>query len=193
MRIDGQQPTTRRAWLRGVSALGAAWAAGVGAGAGGVAVPVVAQVLDAPVPGVAPVSGQGLGHHGAQSPFPPLTRRDDVVPWSVLGAVGTRRVGKRLLPEFTPTIWAFNGTPVRIQGFMMPLEPGERHRRFLLASVPLTCAFCVPGGPESMLDVHTRSPVPYRMVGVVVQGVLQVLPDDAQGLYYRMTDAIVVP
>ncbi len=187
MSTDPPRPLTRRDWLHQAPAAGLALAPLMAAGRG------QAQVLESPVPGVAPLSGQGLGHHGAQSPFPPLARRDDVVPWSVLGAVGTRRVGKRLLPEFTPTIWAFNGTPVRIQGFMMPLEPGERHRRFLLASVPLTCAFCVPGGPESMLDVRTRNPVPYRMAGLVVQGVLQVLPDDPQGLYYRMSDAIVVP
>ena len=41
---------------------------------------------------------------------------------------------------------------------MMPLEPGERQKHFLLTSVPLTCSFCVPGGPESMVEVKTKMP-----------------------------------
>ena len=54
---------------------------------------------------------------------------------------------------------ALNEKTQRIQGFMMPLEPGEKQTHFLLSSVPLTCAFCVPGGPESMVEVKTRTPV----------------------------------
>jgi hypothetical protein len=81
---------------------------------------------------------------------------------------------------------------VRLQGFMMPLGPGEMQRHFLLASVPLTCSFCTPGGPESMVEVRTREPVKYSLGAVVVQGKLQVLQSDPQGLYYRITGAVGV-
>jgi hypothetical protein len=75
---------------------------------------------------------------------------------------------------------------------MMPLEPGEKQKHFLLSSVPLTCSFCVPGGPESMVEVKTKTPVKYVMEPVVVEGNFAVLDDDAYGLYYRMTDAVAV-
>jgi hypothetical protein len=75
---------------------------------------------------------------------------------------------------------------------MMPLTPGAQQSHFLVSSVPLTCSFCVPGGPESMVEVRTKAPVKYVMEGVVVEGPLQVLPDDPQGLYYRMNDAVLV-
>jgi len=50
----------------------------------------------------------------------------------------------------------------------------------------------VPGGPESMVEVKTRTPVRYSMEPVVVEGRLLVLADDPYGLYYRMTDAVPV-
>ena len=84
---------------------------------------------------------------------------------------------------------ALNQKTLRLQGFMMPLDPGERQTHFLLSSVPLTCSFCVPGGPESMVEVKTKTPVKYSMEPVVVEGRFSVLHDDAYGLYYRMIDA----
>jgi hypothetical protein len=81
---------------------------------------------------------------------------------------------------------------VRVQGFMMPLDPGQEQRRFLLTSVPLTCSFCTPGGAESMVEVRTRDPVKYTTNALVMQGRLHVLAQDPTGLYYRMSDAIAV-
>lgn len=178
---------------------GLAWALTLVAGA------VSAQTLSSPIaagstrpaaPAPAAASrgldlpgGQGAGVHGANSPFPPLSARDDVVPWSVLTSVKTRNDKNRILPAFTTAQWALNQKTQRIQGFMMPLDPGATQRHFLLSSVPLTCSFCVPGGPESMVEVRTRTPVKYSMEPVVVEGRFQVLSDDSYGLYYRITDA----
>ena len=74
----------------------------------------------------------------------------------------------------------------------MPLEPGQRQKHFLLTSVPLTCSFCTPGGPESMVEVKTSSPIAYTLEPVVVEGEFSVLADDNYGLYYRMLNAVVV-
>jgi hypothetical protein len=74
----------------------------------------------------------------------------------------------------------------------MPLAPGEKQTHFLVSSVPLTCSFCTPGGPESMLEVRTRTPVKYSLEAVVVEGRMQVLDDDPMGLFYRMTFAVPV-
>ena len=74
----------------------------------------------------------------------------------------------------------------------MILEPGEKQKHFLLSSVPLTCAFLVPGGLESMVEVKTKSPVKYSMVVVVVEGQLSILKNDRYDLNCRMTDAVAV-
>lgn len=172
---------------------GLAWALAAGS--------VSAQTLSSPIAAGRPTAaaaaprgldlpgGQGAGVHGANSPFAPLSDRGDVVPWSVLTSVKTRNIKNRILPVFTTEQLALNQKIQRIQGFMMPLDPGATQRHFLLSSVPLTCAFCVPGGPESMVEVMSRTPVKYSMEPVVVEGRFQVLSDDSYGLYYRITDA----
>jgi len=147
--------------------------------------------LDAPIQGGLP-AGSGAGVHSPQSPFPPLKERADVLPWSQLTNVKTRVAKNRVLPVFPADIQALDGTPQRVQGFMMPLEPGEKQTHFLLSSVPLSCSFCLPGGPESMIEVKSKTPIRYGMEPLVVQGRLNVLPDDPYGLYYRITDAVPV-
>lgn len=147
--------------------------------------------LDPPIAGGIP-SGSGAGVHSAQSPIPPLKERADVLPWSFLTNVKTRIEKNRVLPVFPPAILALDGKPQRVQGFMMPLEPGEKQTHFLLSSVPLSCSFCLPGGPESMIEVKSKTPIKYGMEPLVVQGRLAVLHDDQYGLYYRITDAVPV-
>ena len=115
-----------------------------------------------------------------------------MLPWSVLTTVKTKVEKNRVLPVFPSTIQALNLKSQRVQGFMMPLEPGEKQTLFLLSSVPLTCSFCVPGGPESMVEVKSRTPVKYSMEAVVVEGQFAVLKDDPYGLFYRMTEAVAV-
>ncbi len=143
-------------------------------------------------PGSPVPAGTGPGVHSPNSPFAPLPQRGDVVPWSVLSDVKTKAVKNRLLPNFPPAVQALNDKIQRIQGFMMPLEPGERQKHFLLSSVPLTCSFCTPGGPESMVEVKTKAAVKYSLEPVVVEGQFNVLADDSYGLYYRLTEAVSV-
>ncbi len=153
--------------------------------AAGKAAPAPAGSIDLP-------AGQGAGVHGANSPYAPLAPRNDVLAWSVLTDVKTKNENNRILPVFNAGQLGMNDKTQRIQGFMMPLEPGEKQRHFLLSSVPLSCSFCLPGGPESMVEVKTKTPVKYSMEAVVVEGKLQVLHDDPYGLYYRINDAVTV-
>ncbi|MEZ5664554.1 MAG: DUF3299 domain-containing protein [Burkholderiaceae bacterium] len=163
-----------------------------------------AQVLSSPL-GVPPAAaapaapaqplphGQGAGVHSPLSPIAPLSGRKDVVPWSTLTDIRTRVEKRRIVPVYPSAVRSLDQRRQRIQGFMMPLDPGEKQRHFLLSSVPLTCAFCTPGGPESMVEVRTRVPVRYSQGAVVVEGQFHVLQDDPYGLYYRLTDAVGVP
>jgi hypothetical protein len=137
-------------------------------------------------------AGTGPGFHSPNSPFAPLPERSDVLPWSVLSDVKTKAVKNLLLPVFTAPVQALNDKTQRVQGFMMPLEPGEKQKHFLLTSVPLTCSFCTPGGPESMVEVKTKSAVKYSLEPVTVEGKFAVLNDDPFGLYYRITEAVSV-
>lgn len=148
-----------------------------------------APVLSSPLGGGALPAGQGPGFHSPQSPIKPLPQRSDVVPWSSLTDLTKKTLRTRIEPVFTSEQKAMNGTVRRVQGFMVPMDtkPGQKH--FLLTSVPLTCPFCIPGGPESMIEVKARTPVRYSLEPVVVEGRFQTLQDDQYGLFYRMVDA----
>ncbi len=137
-------------------------------------------------------AGQGAGVHSPDSPFAPLQERADVVPWAVLTSIKTKTEKNKITPVYTMDQLALNQKSQRIQGFMMPLEPGEKQRHFLLTSVPMSCGFCVPGGPESMVEVRTKTPIKYTLDPVVVEGKFAVLSDDPYGLYYRITEAAAV-
>ena len=162
-----------------------------------------AQTLGSPLPpGAKPPAtasqpsglphGQGAGVHSPLSPFAPLPRRDDVVAWSTLTDITTKVEKKRIVPVYPAPVAALHQKTLRLQGYMMPLEPGENQRHFLLASVPLTCGFCTPGGPESMVEVRASKPVKYKLEAVVVEGTFHVLQNDPYGLYYRITGAVGV-
>lgn len=142
--------------------------------------------LSSPVAGVA---GTGAGVHSPNSPFAPLPARADVLSWNVLTDVKTKTIKGSILPVFNASQMALNQRSQRVQGFMMPLDPGEKQTHFLLSSVPLNCGFCTPGGPESMVEVKTKTPVKYSMEPVVVEGHFQVLVNDPFGVYYRIADA----
>ena len=150
-----------------------------------------AQPLSPPLesPPAAPL-GSGPGFHSPQSPIAPLKERDDLVSWKLLASVKTKTERNRVKPQFPARVRALNQRTVKIQGFMMPLEPGDKQKHFLLSAVPTSCAFCVPAGPEGLVEVKTRTPVRYSIDPVVVEGQLAVLDNDPYGVFYRIVDAV---
>lgn len=139
-----------------------------------------------------PSIGQGPGYHDPRSAFKPLEERVDILSWQLLSQVTARAEKKRIVPTFPAAVQALDRKTVKVQGFMMPLEAGDRQQHFLLSAVPTSCSFCVPAGPEGLVEVRTKKPVRYTLEPVVVEGVLAVLSDDPYGLYYRVEDGDAV-
>jgi uncharacterized protein len=140
-----------------------------------------------------PIAGQGPGFHDPRSPFKPLEEREGVLSWKLLASVQTRMEKSRIVPSYPAEVQALNERTVRVQGFMLPLEPGDKQRHFLISSVPTTCSFCVPAGPEGLIEVRSKTPVKYTLEPVLLVGKLAVLRDDPYGLFYRIADASPSP
>jgi hypothetical protein len=140
-----------------------------------------------------PIAGQGPGFHDPRSAFKPLEERDGVVSWKLLSSVQTKMEKNRVVPTYPAAVQALNERTVRVQGFMMPLEPGDKQRHFLISSVPTTCSFCVPAGPEGLIEVRSKTPVKYTLEPVLLEGKLAVLNNDPYGLFYRVSDAVQAP
>jgi len=137
---------------------------------------------------IPPAAGQGPGYHDPRSAFKPLEEREGVLSWKLLSAVTTRVEKKKLLPEFPKEVEKLHQQKVKVQGWMLPLEPGDRQRHFLLSSVPTSCNFCTPAGPEGLIEIRTNTPVRYTLEAITVEGLLAVLKDDPYGLYYRVVE-----
>jgi hypothetical protein len=149
-----------------------------------------AQVPPALAP---PIAGSGAGYHDPRSAFKPLQEREGVVSWSLLSTVTSKTERARVVPIFPPAVQALNDKTVKLQGFMLPLEPGEKQKHFLLSGVPTTCSFCVPAGPEGLVEVRASTPVKYTVDAVTLEGRMAVLKDDKFGLFYRIVDAAPSP
>ena len=124
--------------------------------------------------------------------FAPLPERKDVLSWKLLAQVELVKLKDRYVPQFSEGVAALHAKEVKVQGFMMPLEMGDKQSHFILSATPVDCAFCMPGGPESLVEVKMKKPVAYGMDPVIVTGRLAVLKDDPTGVFYRLTDAVAV-
>jgi hypothetical protein len=121
-----------------------------------------------------------------------LTERPDVVSWKTLAQVETVKQGSRMVPQFAKPILALDRRDARVQGFMIPLDMGDRQKHFLVSAVPPHCSFCLPAGPEAVVEVFAKDPVGYTLDPIVVSGRFAVLKDDPNGVLYRMIDAAQV-
>ena len=137
-----------------------------------------------------PTLAQHQAPPGVDPNFKPLPERKDVVSWKTLSQVELVKQKDRYVPQFAKDVAALDQKQVKVQGFMMPLEMGDKQSHFILSAMPQDCAFCMPGGPESMVEVKSKTPVKYTFEPVVLTGKLAVLKDDPTGVFYRLTDAV---
>lgn len=144
------------------------------------------MLLSRPVLAVTPVPAEGALMPASQF----LPEKPGFTSWRVLGQVELVKQNKKMVPAFDQSVTALDGKTVRVQGFMMPLDIGDKQRRFLLVAAPPHCAFCLPAGPDAMIEVRAKSDIRYGFDAISVSGKLQVLKDDPAGLYYRMIDAV---
>src|SRR6187549_876095 len=104
--------------------------------------------------------GVAFAQSGRVEPMPqgaapkPLPEAKGVVSWKTLAEVQTVKQKDKFVPQFSNTITALDKKEVRLQGFMMPLEMGDKQKRFILSAMPVDCAFCVPGGPDQLVEIQ---------------------------------------
>lgn len=90
--------------------------------------------------------------------------------------VETKNGTKTYTPYFPPALEELSGKQVTIQGYLIPLQSGFRHNRFLLSVLPIhQCMFCGTDGIPAMVEVTLAnnkkeriSEKPIRIRGKVV-------------------------
>jgi len=118
-----------------------------------------------------------------------LPDRAGVVSWKTLSQVQPVKQGSKMVSEFSRDILALDRKDVKVQGFMIPLDIGEKQRHFLISAVPPHCQFCLPAGPDALVEVEAKTPVNYTFDPIVISGKFAVVKDDPSGVLYRMSGA----
>ena len=121
-----------------------------------------------------------------------LPEIDGVVSWRTLAQVEPVKQGNKMVPQFSKDILGLDRKDVRIYGFIIPLDMGADQKHFLISAVPPHCPFCLPAGPDALVEVHAKKALSYGFEPIVVAGKFAVLKNDPAGVLYRMTDAVAV-
>jgi len=150
------------------------------------------------LPGLARAAGSPtstampLDQHG----YKPAQAVAGAVSWQVLATTDSYEKVVNgftwVLPKFPPPVKALSGKVVRVNGYMMPLDTTEKQSRFLLMAYPQTCPYCLSVGSQFFIEVLTAAPIPYGQDAMLIEGKLELLEQDENGLYYRMRAAKLV-
>ncbi len=145
------------------------------------------------VAGTAGAINTGIGGTGLPSAISfsssVLPERDGVVSWQTLAQVQPVKQGGKMVYEFSRDILALERKDVKVQGFMIPLDVGDKQRHFLLSAVPPHCQFCLPAGADAIIEIEAKTPVAFTFDPIVIAGRFAVLKDDGSGVLYKVTDA----
>ncbi len=93
-------------------------------------------------------------------------------------------------PIFGKEAQSLNGKSVTIPGFLVPFEGGLKSTHFMFTSLPLNaCFFCGVGGPETVIEVFSSSPVRYTDKPVELKGRLMLNNRNPNQMVYILEKA----
>jgi len=122
---------------------------------------------------------------------PALPEIEDAVSWDLLitSTLGYDERFDELRPMFPPEVRALEGTQVKIVGFNIPLDSSGR--RILLSLISPSCPFCLPGGPETVVEVEAVESIGMQLEPIILEGTFELIGDGVwTGRYfYRLTGA----
>jgi hypothetical protein len=103
-------------------------------------------------------------------------------------------------PLFIPEIKKYNHQIIEISGYIIPNDivhgaVGARGNgsMFMLSAFPTaTCFFCKGAGPESVMEVYPKKPIPYSKSTVKIKGRLELNDYDYMKMAYILKDAYLV-
>ena len=151
------------------------------AGAGCLVPPATAQMWEQPLP-------DDFDDVWQPAPAPP-----GAVPWSVLTDIEVEQAlidtYYHFKPTFTPEVKALDGSKVKLNGYMIPLDPDEMQSHFLLVPYSHSCPFHMPAGPGGFVEIQADFPVEFSYEPVLIEGHFQILTDFSNGVFYKISAA----
>lgn len=126
-------------------------------------------------------------------PAPPSPGAID---WNILIDVETRQEVVddfiQVIPTFPAHLSKLDKTTVKLNGYMLPLEAGDRQSHFILQAFPHSCPFHLAGGPGGYVEILADIPIEFSYEPVLIEGYFQLLTDFSDGVFYRISAARII-
>jgi hypothetical protein len=93
-------------------------------------------------------------------------------------------------PMFSDAAKSLKGKEVTLPGYLVPFDNGAmKSNHFMLSSLPINaCYFCGGGGPETVVEVFSKSAVSYTDKPVEVKGILYLNDKDSGQMIYVLSN-----
>ncbi len=94
--------------------------------------------------------------------------------------------------SFPQSLASRQNRPMRVAGFILPLEASSRSAHFMLVRRNTGCPFCPPNAPTEAVEIYAEQPVNYTGQEMAATGRLKLVASSADGLFFRLEQASVV-
>jgi hypothetical protein len=112
--------------------------------------------------------------------------------WETLFSVKYNNWRDNYQPVFNEKIKALDGKNIRVRGFLIPLEEKSKHTFFLLSAFPYdACFYCGKAGPETVIEVSTKTPLKYTEKPITISGTLKLNYNNPERLFYIIDDGVL--
>jgi len=93
------------------------------------------------------------------------------------------------VPVFSGDIKNLEGKEVTIKGYIIPVEGYKSHKEFIFSAYPYNmCFFCGGAGPETVMEVVSKTAVAFTADPITLKGVLHLNATDINRLMYSLTE-----
>ena len=95
------------------------------------------------------------------------------------------------VPVYSKEVKAMEGKEITIRGYIIPTDGYKSTSAFILSAFPYNmCFFCGGAGPETVIEVVCKTPIPYSADPVTLKGTLQLNGGDVNTLLYTLKNAV---
>jgi len=123
----------------------------------------------------------------------PIATPKGFLSWDMLAKAQLKTSGDIVRPVFTDDIKKLDQQTETARGYMFPLDAFGKQTHFILSPYPSSCPFCLPAGPNELIEVKPDEPMAFTYDPVTVKGKFELLQSDEdikQGVFYRLENAV---
>ncbi len=97
------------------------------------------------------------------------------------------------IPVFSKEVRMLEGKTIEVRGYVLPTEGYKSQKRFMFSALPYNvCYFCGGAGPETVMEVTSKMPIPVSAEPILLRGTLALNGGDVNKLMYMLMNAEIV-